>query len=68
MRSPISRAAALRPRIRSCSSGSGCGHGNTISSWISPRNSDFVNEETSLSGLSSICASVAASMEGHPTR
>ena len=54
MRDPISRAAAFSERIRSCSAGSGCGHGNTISSWISPRNSDLVNDETAPSGLSSI--------------
>ena len=39
------------PRIRSCSAGSGCGHGKTSSSWISPRNSDLANDETARSGL-----------------
>ena len=62
MRAPISRAAAFSARIRSCSPGSGAGHGNTISSWISPMNSDLVNDETARSGLSSICAWVAASI------
>ena len=60
-RAPISRAAAFSARIRSCSSGSGSGHGNTISSWISPRKSDLANEETARSGLPSISAWVAAS-------
>ena len=55
MRAPISRAAAFSVRIRSCSSGSGAGHGKTSSSWISPRNSDFANEETARSGLPSTC-------------
>ena len=36
--SPISRAASIRPRTFSCSSGSALGQGKTISSWISPRN------------------------------
>ena len=60
----MSRAAALSARIRSCSPGSGAGHGNTSSSWISPRNSDLVNDETSRSGLSSTSAWVAASIGG----
>ena len=55
---PCATRSRARPRsaqrIRSCSAGSGCGHGNTISSWISPRNSDLVNDETAPSGLSSI--------------
>ena len=57
MRSPISRAAALSSRIRSCSPGSGAGQGKTISSWISPRNSDLVKDETSYSGCPEISAS-----------
>src|SRR5215510_14716969 len=36
----------LSRRIRSCSSGSVVGHGKTSSSWISPRKSDFANDET----------------------
>ncbi len=61
IREPISRAAAFSARIRSCSSGRGGGQGNTISSWISPRKSDFANEETARSGFSSVPTSVAAS-------
>src|SRR6266480_3404803 len=45
MSAPISCAAAIRRRILSCSSARGSGHGNTMSSSISPRNSDFANED-----------------------
>src|SRR5215208_8155908 len=37
---------ALRSRIRSCSSAPVAGQGKTSSSWISPRKSDFANDET----------------------
>src|SRR4051812_7909842 len=36
----------LRSRIRSCSSAPVTGQGKTSSSWISPRKSDFANDET----------------------
>src|SRR3954463_8138017 len=36
----------LRSRILSCSSAPVTGHGKTSSSWISPRKSDFANDET----------------------
>src|SRR3954453_1209391 len=36
----------LRARILSCSSAPVTGHGKTSSSWISPRKSDFANDET----------------------
>src|SRR4051812_30098129 len=67
MRAPTSRAAALSARMRSCSLGSGSGHGNTISSWISPRKSDLVKEVTAYSGRPSSSAWLAASMGHHPT-
>src|SRR5213080_1799740 len=35
--------------MRPLSSSSGCGYGKTRSSWISPRNSDLANDETSRS-------------------
>ena len=44
------------PRTRSCSRGSGCGHGKTISSWISPRNSDLANEDAGARACASACA------------
>src|SRR3954466_8508738 len=42
--------------MRSCSSPSGLGYGKTRSSWISPRNSDFENDETA------VAASMAATL------
>src|SRR3982751_757672 len=36
----------LRPRTLSCSSAPVAGQGKTSSSWISPRKSDFANDET----------------------
>ena len=45
--SASSRSDVLRPRIFSCSPGSGSGQGKTSSSAIWPMNSDFANEETS---------------------
>src|SRR3954469_17300846 len=47
--------------MRRCSSSSGFGYGNTSSSWISPRKSDFENELTPCCGGVS-CWVVAASM------
>ena len=60
MPAPISCAAWISDRTFACSSAFGFGYGKTISSWISPRKSDFANEETARSGLSSIAAWVAA--------
>src|SRR4051812_37653555 len=50
--------------MRALSSSSGCGYGKTRSSWISPRKSDFANDETSRSsraGFSVVAVSIGAS-------
>ncbi len=47
---PTRAGDAVSARILSCSASSGLGNGKTISSWISPRNSDFANEETPSTG------------------
>src|SRR3954452_23407544 len=56
--SAISCAAAIRPRILSCSSSSACGQGKTISSGISPRKSDFAKDEASSVRSSVVAASI----------
>src|SRR5215211_5202247 len=56
----MSRAAAISARTLSCSVSSDCGHGNTISWWISPQNSDLANEEDGCSCCSRAGRSVVA--------